>query len=102
MEQADHFDSAGVQNVAPLQVLVVDGVVGDGHLAWRRSVRGDEVVQGAAGPLLAAGERGDEGGRGAVEEVGAEFVPADGNVVDEVAGHSFDAAFETALVGGEQ
>ncbi|MFE0948366.1 hypothetical protein ACFW4T_13220 [Streptomyces mutabilis] len=67
-----------------------------------RAVRSDQVIEGPAGPVFAAGQRGHERGRGVVEEIGAEFVPADGDVVDEVLGHGLDVASEHVLVGGQE
>ncbi|WP_405693753.1 hypothetical protein [Streptomyces coelicoflavus] len=60
------------------------------------------MVEGPAGPVFAAGQRGHERGWGVVEEIGAEFVPADGDVVDEVLGHGLDVASELVLVGGQE
>ncbi|MFD5114256.1 hypothetical protein ACFWNG_18400 [Streptomyces sp. NPDC058391] len=59
------------KDVAPLHVLVGGGF-GDRHADQRRAVRGDQVIQGAAGPLLSAGQGGDDLGRGTVEEIGAQ------------------------------
>jgi hypothetical protein len=40
--------------------------------------------------------------RGAVQEIGAEFVPADGDVIDEVACQGMEIAGEAPLEGGQQ
>ncbi|MFB9737745.1 hypothetical protein ACFQE4_27050 [Streptomyces thermocoprophilus] len=60
------------------------------------------MIEGPAGPVFAAGQRGHERGRGVVEKIGAEFVPADGDVVDEVPAHGLDVASELVLVGGQE
>ncbi|MEV7817834.1 hypothetical protein AB0P05_45650 [Streptomyces flaveolus] len=60
------------------------------------------MVEGAAGPLLTAGQRRDDLRWRAVEEVGAQLGPADGHTVDEVPDHGFDIAGEPVLEGDEE